>query len=126
MWGYVRGPRCQFQFSEWWRGSCMSCLVPRYPGSRICPCRLGHWGRVARTRYKYCIVMSCGARRLRQDRGTRMHVSCVRVSEDTLCTGTSMLCTIHWLFMCPEISRFRSCNCFDECSVMWGAVPWDR
>ena len=78
-------------------GYCVWCLVPRYPGSWICPCacRLGRWGRVARTHCKCCTVMSCGARRLRQDRGTRTPVSCARVSEGTLRTGTSMHCTIH-------------------------------
>ena len=111
---------CGSQFSEWWHGSCMLCMVPRYPGSRICPCacRLGRWGRVARTRCKCCIVMSCGARRLRQDRVTRTAVSCVRVSEGTLRTGTSMHYTIQWLSMCPANSPFQSCNYFDECSVM--------
>ena len=101
--------------------------MPRYPGSRICLCasRLGHWGRVPRTRYKYGTVMSCGARRLRQDRGTRMPLSCVCVSEDTHHTRTAMLCTIQCLFMSPQNSQLWSCNYFDECSVMWGAVPWD-
>ena len=66
-------------------GYCVWCLVPRYPVSRICPCAccLGRWGRVARTHCKCCTVMSCGARRLRQDRGTRTPVSCARVSEGT-------------------------------------------
>ena len=41
-------------------------------------------------------------------------------------TGTSTPCMIQWLFMCPEISRFRDCDCFDRCCVMWGEVPWDR
>ena len=97
-------------------GYCVWCLVPRYPGSRICPCacRLGRWGRVARTHCKCCTVMSCGARRLRQDRGTRTPVSCARVSEGTLRTGTSMHRTIQWLSMCPANSRFRSCNYFDD------------
>ena len=64
-------------------------------------------------RFNYCTVTSLGAKRLRQGKGTRMRVWCVRVIEDMLRTGTSTPCMIQWLSMCPEISRFRNWDCFD-------------
>ena len=81
-------------------------------------CRLGRWNRVARTHCRCYTVMSCGARRQRQDRGTRTPVSYARVSETTLRTRTSMHCTIQWLSMCPANSRFQSCNYFDNFCVL--------
>ena len=84
----------------------------------LCACHLEHCGGAASTRCKCCTVMSCGARRQKQDRSTGTLVLCARVSEGTLRTGTSMHCMIQWLFTFPANSLYRSCSCFDECSMM--------
>ena len=93
-------------------------VLVSWTGLLQCACHLGHCGGAASTRCKYCTVMSCGARRQKQDRSTGTPVSCARVSEGTLRTGTSMPCMIQWLFTFPANSLYRSCSCFDECSMM--------
>ena len=120
VWGYGRGPRCEFQFSDRWPCSCMLCLVPHYPGSVSVPPRALGQGGPYTLQVLYCDVLRCQA----AEAGPGYKNACVVVcvSEGTLRTGTSMLCTIQWLCMCPKNSRFRSCNYFDDCSVMQSAI----